>query len=263
MSFTTITAGTLEYLRADGIPARHAFTTRYGGVSSGCLASLNLGIHRGDRPGNVIENWRRLGDAVGFDWKKTVFTHQIHTDLIRSVSAKDAGQGLIFPAENCDGVITNASGLTLAAFSADCTLILLQDPVAGAVGAIHAGWRGTALGIAQKGVEAMSAAFGCEPQNIRAAIGPCIDRCCFETSSDVPDAMVAALGEDAKAAIDSNGDGKYHVDLKDLNITWLQRAGVTRIQTCPFCTACSPNRFWSHRRAGDRRGSLAAVITCP
>lgn len=262
MSFITATAGPLEYLRSDTLTARHAFSTRYGGVSTGDLDSLNLGVHRGDRPGNVLENYRRLGRAVGFSVRDLVFTRQIHTDQVRIVTAADRGQGLFFPAPDCDGLITNTPGVALAAFSADCTPILLFDPAAGAVGAVHAGWRGTALGIVRRAVEAMEDAFGVDPKNLRAAIGPCIGKCCFETRGDVPDAMRAALGERAQPAITRSGE-TYRVDLKLLNALWLREAGVEQIDVCPACTACEPNRFWSHRRVGNRRGSLAAIIVCP
>lgn len=263
MSFVTERAEALEYLRCDAISAPHGFSTRLGGVSEGHLASLNLGPHRGDRPKNVVENWRRFAAAVGFDWKKLVFTHQIHTDIVRTVTGADCGEGLIFPAPDCDGLVTDTPGVALAVFSADCCTVLLQDKARRAVGAVHAGWRGTALGAVKAAVEAMEASFGSKPEDIQAAIGPCIDRCCFETRADVPEAMLAALGSDARSAIDDHGDGTYHVDLKDLNLVWLRRAGVRYVETCPFCTACQPGRFWSHRRTGGRRGSLASVIVCP
>lgn len=109
----------------------------------------------------------------------------------------------------------------------------------------------------------MQSAFGSDPEDIRAAIGPCIDRCCFETRADVPEAMRSALGADAEQAIDDCGGGVFHVDLKAINRLWLERAGVRLIQTCPFCTACESERFWSHRRVGTQRGSLASVIVCP
>lgn len=263
MSFQTIKRDGLEYLHADFLPAPNSFSTRHGGVSTGHLASLNLGTGRGDEPANVEENWRRFGAAVGFSPEKLIFTHQVHGSLVRRVTAADFGQGLRCPAPQCDGLITDEPGAALAVFSADCTPILLCDTATGAVGAVHAGWRGTALGIVRRAVEAMGEAFGSRPQDIRAAIGPCIDRCCFETHADVPEAMLAALGDAARIAIDDHGDGTYHVDLKDLNGIWLEQAGVEQVETCPFCTACQPERFWSHRRVGDRRGALAAVIVCP
>ena len=105
----------------------------------------------------------------------------------------------------------------------------------------------------------MIRAFGCSPGDILAAIGPGIGACCFETHRDVPDAMVSALGPAALSAITPCGE-KYQVDLKQLNAIWLRQAGVRQIDICPLCTACQPERFWSHRRVGNERGSLAAII---
>ena len=158
-----------------------------------------------------------------------------------------------------DALVTNCPGVALVVFSADCTPILLHDPVAGAIGAVHAGWRGTAKGIVLKTVEAMVRQYGCRPENIRAAIGPCIGKCCFETAWDVPQAMLDALGPKAVTAISQVGE-KYFVDLKFCNALWLQRAGVGELDISPDCTCCEPERFWSHRQVGDQRGSLAGII---
>ena len=151
--------------------------------------------------------------------------------------------------------------MALVIFTADCTPILFHDPVTGAVGAAHAGWKGTALGIAAKTVEAMVREFGCDPKNIRAAIGPNISACCFETDRDVPDAMIAALGEDAKPFIRPKGN-KYYVNLKEINALWLRRSGVTEIEISDACTACQCDRFWSHRVTRGQRGSQGAIIVC-
>lgn len=263
MSFSLHTApGGPEYLTSglfDG--ARHCFSTRNGGVSAGALESLNLGIHRGDRPGNVLKNYRLLGKAVGFAPNQLVFTRQIHADIVRRVGRADRGQGLFFPAgADCDALITDEPGTALTVFSADCTPILLFDPVRGAIGAVHSGWRGTALGIAGKTVAAMERAYGCRPEDIRAAVGPCISACCFETRQEVPQAMEAALGALALPAIRQTDPEHYHVDLKLLNCVWLELAGVRLIDVSPQCTCCEPERFWSHRRTGQQRGSMAAVI---
>ena len=258
----TVQKDKLQYLISpllEGAP--HCFSTRLGGVSTGHLSSLNLGTHRGDLPENVRENYRILGEAVGFDPLCTVFTKQIHSDIVEKVDRSHCGRGLLREAtEGCDGLVTNESGVVLTVFSADCTPILFFDPVAKSIGAAHAGWRGTAAGIAAKVVEKMSAEFGSDPKNIRTAIGPCISQCCFETHNDVPEAMIEALGEDAKAHILPKGE-KFLVDLKGLNALWLRRAGVEQIHIAKECTACEPDRFWTHRLVGDRRGSLAAMIT--
>ena len=252
--------GTLEYLQSELLDASHCFSTRFGGVSEGCLASLNLGAHRGDDPKNVWENYRILGESVGFSPEDTVFTKQIHSDVVERVGKGERGRGLLRPVEQgCDGLVTNEEGVALTVFSADCTPILFYDPVARAIGACHAGWRGTALGIALRTVETMQREFGCRPEHIRAAIGPCISQCCFETDEDVPATMRASLGEEAEQCIRPVGQ-KYYVNLKACNALWLRRVGVQHIDIAEECTACEPNRFWSHRRVGNARGSLAAII---
>lgn len=263
MSFETVHQGSLEYLTSSAIHVPHCFTTRRGGVSTGSLSSLNLGTHRGDDPENVLKNYEILGKSLGFSPEDTVFTRQTHTSLVARVGRQDRGEGLFRPVEpERDGLVTHEPGVVLTIFTADCTPILFYDPVARSIGAAHAGWRGTAAGIAARTVEAMEREFGSDPRNIRAAIGPCISRCCFETDGDVPQAMVQALGAEAEAAIEGDGT-KYHVDLKAINEIWLRRAGVEIIDICPDCTACQPLRFWSHRVTRGDRGSLAAVIRLP
>ena len=262
MSVITKKLGKLEYLTAEKIAVPHCFTTRYGGVSEGYLASLNLGIHRGDKPENVRRNYEILGEALGFSVDSLVFTRQTHTNIVRVVDGSNAGEGLDREVEpECDALVTNTPGLVLAAFTADCTPILLHDPVTGAVGAVHAGWRGTVGDIAGNAVRAMAEHFGSKPGDIRAAIGPNIGVCCFETHSDVPDAVRIVLGEEAERFIVPTGE-KFHVDLKGVNAALLRLSGVREIEVSTECTACRPDRFWSHRRVGSDRGSLAAIIVC-
>lgn len=258
----TVKRGSLEYLMSENISAAHCFTTRLGGVSTGNLASLNLGTHRGDDPENVLENYRILGNALGFDPKKLVLSKQTHTDTVRKVGKADWGTGLFLPEfPPCDALITNEPGTALVVFTADCTPILLHDPVTGAVGAAHAGWRGTANGIAAKTVAAMADAYGSRPEDIRAAIGPNIGFCCFETDEDVPNAMRKVFGNEAEEHIRKAGE-KYYVNLKALNALHLQRSGVTNIEISTECTVCQCHRFWSYRKVGDLRGAQGAVIVC-
>ncbi len=262
MPFHNNMRGSLEYLTADSIAVPHCFSTRYGGVSEGPLASLNLGIHRGDKPKNVLDNYKILGEVMDFRLTDLVFTRQVHGDTVRRVTRENAGEGLFLPVEpGCDALITDVPGLVLAAFTADCTPILLHDPVTGAVAAVHAGWRSTVLDIAGKTVKAMCESYGCRPENIRAAIGPNIGQCCFETDRDVPDAVLAVMGEAGERFIRKNGV-KFHVDLKGVNRELLRRVGVTHVDVSEACTACEPDRFWSHRVVGNARGSLAALIKC-
>ncbi len=262
MAIITQKQGTMEYLVAEGITAPHGFTTRLGGVSTGTLASLNIGQSRGDKPENVAQNYRILGKAIGFDPMKLVLTKQIHSDIVRVVDRREWGLHLVAgAAKECDALVTNDPGTALAIFTADCTPILLWDPVTGAVGAAHAGWRGTAADIAGKTLGAMQSAFGCDPKDIRAAIGPNLGQCCFETDADVPDAILAAFGEEAKAFIRPAGN-KFYVNLKEINALSLRRAGVQHIEISTACTKCDPEKFWSHRVHGPTRGAQGAIIVC-
>ena len=242
----------------------HGFSTRLGGVSPAPWDSLNLRPNQGDGPEAMRENYRRFFAVLKLDETQAVLSQQTHTDHIRQVTAADAGKGVTRPRDytDVDALISNVPGLPLMVFSADCGTILLYDPIRQAIGAVHAGWRGCAAGIAAKTVQAMAEAYGSYPEDLLAALGPCIGQNCFETDGDVPEAMRAALGTDAEPYIQARVP-KYHVDLAGLNRQWLLRAGLLpeRIEVSGICTACHPELFWSHRKMGDRRGVQAAVIS--
>ena len=238
--FTKHTDNSILYLRSDALEnVPHGFSTRLGGVSPAPWDSLNLGVGRGDAMDNVRENYRRFCAVLGLNAHRAVLSKQIHTSV--------------------DGMVTDVVGLPLVVFSADCNVILLHDPVRGAIGACHAGWRGTALGIARKTALEMVRLFGCKPSDIRAAIGPAIGQCCFETDEDVPAALRAALGAEAEPYMEQRGV-KTHIDLKGVNALWLRKAGVEEIDICHDCTACNPDLYWSHRRMGNDRGAQIAMI---
>ncbi len=251
-------------LTMGGIP--HGFTTRQGGVSEGIYGSLNLAFGRGDDRERVEENYRRVCDAFPIDMNKLVLTAQVHGDHIRTVTAEDWGKGLSRPKDyEADGLITDVPGTTLVAFGADCLTVLLYDTAHHAIGAVHAGWRGTASGILERAVEAMGEAYGTRPEDLLAALGPCISGCCFETDRDVPNAMTAALGSAALPFITDKGEGKFLVDLKGLNALRLRQVGVREecIDVSPDCTLCKPDKYWSHRYTKGERGSQAALISLP
>lgn len=261
MAITVQTHDQLQYLSSDLLSVPHGFTTRLGGVSTGVLDSLNLAMHRGDAPENVEENYRRLASAIGFDPSRVVLTHQTHSDIVRLVT-KDHPCGFDHRAyPECDALVTAEPELALVIFTADCTPLLFHDPVTGAVGAAHAGWRGTAADIAGKTVAAMVEHFGCRRQDIRAAIGPNIGPCHFQTDGDVPEALVRSFGDAALPFIRKQGE-KYYPDLKQINALALRRAGVTKIDISDDCTYCLAYRYWSHRFTAGRRGSQGAVIVC-
>jgi hypothetical protein len=240
----------------------HGFTTRLGGVSRGPFASLNLrmGGTEKDEPAAVRENYRRLCGALEIDENRLTLSKQVHQDTVRQVTAQNAGSGLLTPADyTADALVTNVPGVSLLVFSADCILVLLYDPVTRSVGAVHAGWRGTALDLPAKAVGEMHRLYGAKPENIRAAIGPGIGPCCFETHDDVPDALRSAFGGGVEEFIRPVGE-KWTVDLKAVNAWRLTQAGVPAVDICQTCTACHTDLYWSHRRVGDRRGLQGAVI---
>lgn len=260
MAVKPVKFGAIEYLQAENIPARHCFTTRVGGVGQGFAQGLNIGAHR-DAFENVEKNYSLLAAALGFDPKRLVLANQVHGNTVRAVTAMDARglDHLDYP--QCDALITNEPGVGLVVFTADCTPVLLCDPITGAVGAVHAGWKGTALDICGKAVEAMVRTYGCKPENIRAAIGPNIAQCCFETDADVPNALLKTYGSGVEPYIQRREE-KYYVNLKAVNAFALNRAGVVQVALCDHCTACNPHMYWSHRKMGQQRGSQGAIILC-
>ena len=239
----------------------HAFTTRFGGVSGGIYASLNLGQNTGDRTADVRRNYDILGSALGFNPESLALSRQVHKTDVRLVTSANVLPPFAPIPYEADSLITAEEALPLMVFTADCVPILLFDPVGRAIGAVHAGWRGTVCDIAGKTMSEMTRHFGCRPANVRAAVGPSISSCCYETGRDVADAVRDILGSDAAAFVTGRG-AKFMVDLKGTNAYLLERAGLRRenIDISPECTSCSADKYWSHRVTHGRRGSQASVI---
>lgn len=264
-AFTENRSGPLVYMTAPGLAARHAFTTRFGGVSEGIYSSLNLSMTVGDDPARVSENCRILCAALGIEEGKLVFSRQVHGRTVRPCTSSDTCPTMADVPYEADGIVTAEHGLALMIFSADCTPILLSDPATGAVGAVHAGWRGTVADIAGEAVRTMAREFGSRPADLHAAIGPCISACCFETGPEVPEAVRAVLGTGAEEHIRPAGpENKSYIDLKGINRALLLRAGLLPdlISVSDECTVCRCDKYWSHRATGGRRGSQASVIIC-
>ena len=251
----------LIYMRSDVIGAKHAFTTRFGGVSEGELASLNLGTNRGDAPENVRENYRRVCALFGVEENGACVTNQVHKNAVRVVTAADKHVCLGPTPYEADGIVTASTGLPLFCFTADCVPVLLWDARGRAAGAVHCGWRSAAADILGNAVRAMLA-LGAEIPELRAAIGPAIGPCCFETDDDVPDAVTAWLGGDTEGLFRRRADGKTLVDLKGANARRLMQLGVpeAQIDISEECTFCCHEKYWSHRYTKGRRGSQASVI---
>lgn len=262
MDFVAHNQTGVVYLTAPGISAKHAFTTRIGGVSTGVLESLNLSVRRGDAPERVRENWARLGAASGMDLSGVVYAKQIHSADVRIACSEDLQPPELEPRFACDGFVTNCPGVPLAVFMADCIPVLLQDPVAGVIGAVHCGWRGSVQDIAGAAVAQMRA-LGARPEHMHAAIGPGIGACCFEVGSEVVEGIERLLGGDTAGLVCEKLDGKFMADLKRANARRLTQLGVParQIDISEACTMCRADQFWSHRKTNGKRGIQAAVIT--
>lgn len=248
----------------DALPfVRHGFSTRLGGVSGGIYESMNLSFTRGDDQAAVAENFRRMGEALGVAPEDIVVSAQTHTTNIYNVTDADRGRGVTRERgyTDIDGLITDRPGILLCTQYADCVPLFFADPVKRVVATSHAGWRGTAAGIARETVGRMVTDYGCQPENILAAIGPSIGRCCFEVDTPVYDAFCEVEVFD-DACFTAKPNDKYHIDLWEVNRRFMLAAGVKadNITVTDLCTRCHPEIFWSHRATGGQRGSLAAFI---
>ncbi len=243
-----------------GLTAAGAFTERAGGTSLPPLDSLNLGLHVGDDPEAVIENRRRaletLDGGIGLD--DMVVGEQVHGSRVVRVGRRHAGLGArdyATAVPGADGLITATKGLCLCVLVADCVPILLFDPKRGAIGAVHAGWRGTAAGIARHAVRSMVKAFGCDPQDIVAAIGPSIGPADYAVGPEVIEAIGAEFAS-------STHTGRPSIDLRAANQQQLMAAGLDadNIEIDAASTVSDRDRYFSHRAEGGRTGRNAGLI---
>lgn len=257
-SFRHITVCGVELAVSDNIQAPHGFSTRVGGVSRlGGRESLNLGFDRGDDPLAVKENYRRFVHAITqgrLSEECVVYADQIHSDIVRYADRP----GKYSP---CDGFFTDRRGIVLTVRIADCVPILMHDAHSGVCAALHAGWRSTVLGIAEKGVELLCSA-GARKENIQAAVGPCIHSCCYSVGEDFISAVSQARGEDFALRHIALRGGSFFADLVSMNTEILTKSGISaeNISASPDCTRCRCELYFSHRATGGERGSLCAAI---
>ncbi|MBO5199572.1 MAG: peptidoglycan editing factor PgeF [Lachnospiraceae bacterium] len=248
---------------------RHGFSTRLGGVSEGCYASMNLGFRRGDSEENVRENYRRICSSIGINQEDLVFTDQVHGVRVRTARAEDKGKGYRRERDysEVDGQITNEREVPLLAFSADCTPLYFADPVRKAIGLTHSGWKGTAHRIGAETVKRMTEEYGCKPSDITAVIGPSIGPECYEVGSEVYEEFGHFYTKEQMSRIfapSAKGNpGKYQLNLWEANRLVLQDAGLCgeKIIVSGVCTYCREDLMFSHRRNGSQRGSMAAFLT--
>lgn len=245
---------------------KQGFSTRYGGVSTGVYSSMNLSYSRKDRPEHVLENYRRMAKALEVDIEKMVVSWQTHTTNVRLVTEEDFGKGVLRDRDyqDVDGLITNIPGVTLVTFYADCVPLYILDPVHRAIGLSHSGWRGTVKRMGEKTLKAMNQAFGTNPGDVIACIGPSICKDCFEVGEEVVEEFRQAFSARHWAELFEPGRkaGKYQLDLWRANQIVFTEAGVDpdKIHTTNICTKCNPEHLFSHRAMAENRGNLAAFL---
>jgi len=262
MSFSELKIENRVYLQSEVLKKyediEHCFTTRLGGVSHGQIEGLNFGFRVNDDYNSVLENYKLMSADLDFTFERMVLAKQTHTDNIRIVRECDCGKGITVQSdiEDTDGLVTNIKNIPLVVFSADCTPILLYDYEKRVVAAVHSGWRGTVKQIGKRAVEIMQNEFGCEAQNIIAAIGPHIRKCCFEVDFET------AKNFDDKFITISESSGKPMIDLLGVNVSMLEECGILseNISYSDECTKCRCDKFYSYRADKERTGRLCAVI---
>lgn len=254
---------TFDILARTGL-VEHAFTTRAGGVSKGPYSSMNLALHVGDRPGDVLENRERACRALGMGLEDLVCGQQVHGDQSRVVEEGDRGRGArdyqsAIP--EADALVTDRPGILLASYYADCVPIMILDPVKRAIALVHAGWKGTALRIAGAALKAMGRAFGTDPGDCLAVIAPSIGPCCYEVDRPVIDAL-AGGGFDPGQFASSSRHGRWKLDLPLANRAVLTGAGVKgeSIAMSGLCTSCRPDLFYSYRGQSGKCGRMASLM---
>lgn len=235
----------------------HAFSTRVGGVSTGCLSSMNFSFNHNDNPENVRENFRRFSEAVGFNHRDLVLSDQTHTTHVVEVGAEDRGRGITKEKgwHDVDGMVTNVPGVVLATFYADCVPLYFVDPVRRAIGLSHSGWKGSAGKIGCETVSLMTKAYGSRPEDMIAVIGPSICQTCYEVSEEVAVRF-------PKACSYRKDNGKYQLDLWEANRRVCLESGLkeSRIFLPEICTCCHSDLLFSHRATGGKRGLLGAFL---
>ena len=265
MAFFTVTAKNgVKYLKSDILPVTHGFSTRIGGVSTHAhTSSLNLAFGRGDDDATVLENLGIFSDALGIDKKSVISRTQIHSAKVIYAVEEMRSEGYFRETpEGCDGYVTDRVGVALGVKTADCVPILFCDAAAHVIGAVHAGWRGTASGIAAECVKRMCE-LGADVKNIRAAIGPAIHFCCYEVGEDFVKSVTELAGADMAHEFIREYHGKTHADIVGMNHRILLESGIDEcgIDVSEYCTCCEGELFYSHRFSGGHRGTMLSLIT--
>ena len=256
MSFHTTNG--VRYLTFDHFPKNiiHAVFTRQGGISPAPWHSLNFGGNVGDERERVLENRHRAFRALGRDPQSMFDVWQIHSADVVVAGLFSSSRPPEFKA---DAILTDQPGITLFMRFADCVPILLHDPRKGVIGVVHAGWQGTVKKILRETIRTMQAAYGSNPADVLAAIGPSIGPDHYEIGPDVIERVRVSFQGDADALLQDH-NGRIHLDLWAANRLTLEQAGVGQVEVAGICTACHTHDWYSHRAEKGKTGRFGALI---
>jgi YfiH family protein len=226
-----------------GLPVRHGFFTRAGGVSEGPFASLNCSLSGADSRDSVLENRARVARALGATPDVLVGLTQVHGIAVARVEAPWVpGAG-----PRADAAVTDRPGIALGIVTADCAPVLFADGAAGVIGAAHAGWRGAVAGVLEATVAAM-AELGARAERMVVAVGPCIGQASYEVAVDLRDTVLAANAEDARFFASGTRPERWQFDLAGYCAARLRATGVGAVEVLGVDTLATETKFFSHRR---------------
>ena len=243
---------------------RHGIFTRLGGASQAPWAALNVGGTVGDDLAAVRRNHTLMYEALAVDESRACTVWQVHSADTVIVNKPIEGRRWVAIA---DGMVTDQPDTPLTMRFADCTPVFFQDPVKAVIGIAHAGWRGTVQGAGVSVVKTMIRAYGCQPSDIQAGIGPSIGPSRYQVGEEVVEAVQQHFGtlngelpEGALIQRDPN-DGTAYLNLWSANKLDLLRAGLGKIEVAGICTASNTDEFYSHRAENGQTGRFGGVIT--
>lgn len=236
------------------------FTTRHEGISRPPYNSLNLAINTDDSPHNVEGNRSLMTRAFGIPQERLVTVRQSHGSDILIIDAPNDDFSH-FSGIEADAIITNQTDVMIGVTIADCVPVLIYDPIKKVIAAVHAGWQGTAAGITSQAVEGMKQVFGSQAKDLKAAIGPCINPCCYEVDQPVKDGFKDQY-DLWNAIAEPAGTDKWRLDLALANRMQLEGAGLGcgSIQTSGNCVSCQKELFFSYRRDNGETGRQMGFI---
>ena len=244
----------------------HAISTRFNGYSKGDFNSLNLALHVNDDPLQVQKKRQKFCAGLNIDFSNMTTCQQVHGNNIVLVNELNKGSGAVNfddTIPDADALITNKPNIALTLFFADCTPIMIYDPINHAIGVAHAGWRGTVGQIAKKTVEKMQENYQTDPKDCLASIGPAIGKCCYEIGDEVADKFKAIFAQDSAQILKYHQNKqKYHLDLWKANALMLEKAGLlpSNIDMANTCTCCNHDVFFSYRADSGKTGRIACIL---